>query len=88
MPDGTATVAMRVSFSYLPNTDGKYRIVFDEEPTISRWRKDGGRWRIFFFTSDKGWAIDQLKATSMAGADFQQLTIFLLEHHPMVSIAS
>jgi uncharacterized protein (TIGR02246 family) len=61
MPDGTATVAMRVSFSYLPKTDGKYRIVFDKDPAISRWRKEGGRWRMFFFTSDKGWAIDQLK---------------------------
>lgn len=61
MPDGTATVAMRVSFSYLPKTDGKYRIVFDKDPVISRWRREGDTWRMFFFTSDKGWATDQLR---------------------------
>ena len=61
MPDGSATVAMRVSYSYLPKTDGKYRIVFDKDPAISRWRKEGSTWRMFFFTSDKGWATDQLK---------------------------
>lgn len=61
MPDGTATVALRVSYSYLPKTDGKYRVVFDKDPAISRWRREGNRWLMFFFTSDKGWALDQLK---------------------------
>jgi uncharacterized protein (TIGR02246 family) len=61
MADGTATVAMRVVTSYLPKTDGNYRIVFEDEPAISRWRKVDGVWKMFFFTTDKGWALDQLK---------------------------
>lgn len=61
MPDDTATVAMRVVLSYLPVTDGKYRIVFEDDPAISRWRKENGAWKLFFYTTDKGWAFDQLK---------------------------
>jgi uncharacterized protein (TIGR02246 family) len=65
MPDGTATAALSVTISYLPKTDGKYRIVFEKEPSIGRWRKDGTNWRMFFFTSDKGWALDLLKKDGM-----------------------
>lgn len=61
MPDGTATVAMSEVLSYLPKTDGKYKTVFESDPVISRWRKEGGTWKMFFFTSHKGWALDQLK---------------------------
>lgn len=61
MADGTATVAMRLVTSYLPKIDGKYRIVFEDEPVISRWRKVDGVWKMFFFTTHKGWALDQLK---------------------------
>lgn len=61
MPDGTATVKLRHVLSYLPKTDGKYRIVFEKVPSISRWRLEDGRWKLFFFTSDTGWALDSLK---------------------------
>jgi uncharacterized protein (TIGR02246 family) len=61
MPDDSATVAMRVVLSYLPVTNGKYRIVFEDDPAISRWRKENGAWKMFFYTTDKGWALDQLK---------------------------
>lgn len=61
MPDGTATVAMREVVSHLPKTDGKYKVVFQSDPVISRWRKEGNVWKMFFYTSHAGWAIDQLK---------------------------
>ncbi|ROZ77022.1 nuclear transport factor 2 family protein [Ramlibacter sp. WS9] len=61
MPDGTATVAMREVVAHLPKTDGKYKAVFESEPVIGRWRKDAGVWKMFFFTSHKGWALDELK---------------------------
>ncbi|HSV36093.1 MAG TPA: nuclear transport factor 2 family protein [Ramlibacter sp.] len=61
MPDGTATIAMREIVSHLPKTAGKYKAVFESDPVISRWRKEGAAWKMFFFTSDKGWALDQLK---------------------------
>jgi len=61
MPDGTATVAKTIAVSYLPKTDGKYRMVFESNPAISRWKKEGSTWKMFFFTSHEGWARDQLK---------------------------
>jgi uncharacterized protein (TIGR02246 family) len=61
MPDGTATVAMKETISHLPKADGKYKAVFESEPVMGRWRKEGGAWKMFFYTSHKGWALDQLK---------------------------
>jgi ketosteroid isomerase-like protein len=61
MPDGTATVAKTIAVAYLPKTDGKYRMVFESNPAISRWKKEGSTWKMFFFTSHEGWARDQLK---------------------------
>jgi len=61
MPDGTATVAMKEVISHLPKTDGKYKAVFESNPVISRWRKEGKVWKMFFYTSHKGWATEQLK---------------------------
>jgi len=61
MPDGTASVSMREVVSHLPKTDGKYKAVFESDPVISRWRKEGNTWKMFFYTSDKGWALAELK---------------------------
>lgn len=61
MPDGTATVVMREVVSHLPKTDGKYKAVFESDPVISRWRKERDVWKMFFYTSHKGWAMDQIK---------------------------
>jgi len=66
MPDGTATVAMREVVSHLPKTDGKYKAVFESDPVISRWRKESGTWKMFFFTSHKGWALDSLKKDGLS----------------------
>jgi uncharacterized protein (TIGR02246 family) len=61
MPDGTATMALREVVSHLPKEEGKYRAVFESDPVISRWRKEGDTWKMFFYTSDKGWALAELK---------------------------
>ena len=50
---------------YLPKKEGKYASVFESTPSVSQWRQEGGRWTMFFFTSDKGWA---LEASPLLGA--------------------
>lgn len=61
-PDGVVSVVLLQRKSMLPKTDGKYRSVFTSDPSIARWRRDtDGRWRIVFFTSDKGWALAEIK---------------------------
>jgi uncharacterized protein (TIGR02246 family) len=61
MPDGTATASLRTVARILPKTDGKYKAEFESTPSVSRWRLEEGRWRMFFFTSHKGWALDVMK---------------------------
>jgi hypothetical protein len=61
MPDGTATASLRTVARILPKTDGKYQAEFESTPSVSRWRLEEGRWRMFFFTSHKGWALDVMK---------------------------
>lgn len=66
MPDGSATVQLKEVLSHLPRTDGKYKAVFESDPVISRWRNVGGNWKLFFYTSHKGWALDQLKKDGLS----------------------
>jgi ketosteroid isomerase-like protein len=61
MPDGSATVQTKEVVSHLPKTDGKYKAVFESDPVISRWKNVGGNWKMFFYTSHKGSALDLLK---------------------------
>ena len=61
LADGTATVVVRHVAQILPKTDGKYKSTFDSDPSISRWRLEGGKWRMFFFTSHKGTALAEMK---------------------------
>jgi len=61
MPDGTATVVVKHVAQILPKTDGKYKSSFESDPSISRWRFEGGKWRMFFFTSHKGTALAEMK---------------------------
>jgi ketosteroid isomerase-like protein len=61
MPDGTATVVVRQVANILPKTGGKYASSFESEPSLARWRHGGGKWRLFFFTSNKGWALAEMK---------------------------
>ena len=61
MPDGTATVVVRHVAQILPKTDGKYKSSFESDPSVSKWRLEGGKWRMFFFTSHKGTALAEMK---------------------------
>jgi hypothetical protein len=46
----------------LPKSGGTYQAEFISEPALARWRRDGdGRWRLFFFTSHKGWATAEIR---------------------------
>jgi len=61
MPDGTGTVVVKHVAQILPKTDGKYKSSFESDPSISRWRFEGGKWHMFFFTSHKGTALAEMK---------------------------
>ena len=61
MPDGTATVVVRHVAQILPKTDGRYKSSFESDPSITRWRFENGKWRMFFFTSHKGTALAEMK---------------------------
>ncbi len=61
LPDGTATMVVKHHAQFLPKTGGKYASSFVSDPTVARWRVEGGQWRMFFFTSHKGSAIDAMK---------------------------
>jgi ketosteroid isomerase-like protein len=60
-PDGVVSVVLVQRMSMLPKTGGQYHSVFISDPSIARWRRDAdGRWRIVFFTSNKGWALAEI----------------------------
>lgn len=61
MPDGTASVVLRQIGLIPPKTDGKYKREDVSDPSFSRWRFEGGKWKLIFFTSHKGWALDEMK---------------------------
>jgi uncharacterized protein (TIGR02246 family) len=61
MPDGTATVVVRHVANILPKTGEKYASSFESVPSVSRWRIEGDRWRLFYFTSHKGSALDVMQ---------------------------
>ncbi|MGJ7494758.1 nuclear transport factor 2 family protein [Variovorax sp. RT4R15] len=61
MPDGTASASLRHTALLLPKVDGKYKREDVSDPCLSRWRLEGGRWRLFFFTAYKGLAISEMK---------------------------
>jgi uncharacterized protein (TIGR02246 family) len=61
MPDGTATVVVRHVANILPKTGDKYASSFESVPSVGRWRMEGERWRMFYFTSHKGSALDAMQ---------------------------
>lgn len=61
MPDGTATVVLRHFALILPKTGDKYSSSFESAPSVARWRIESDRWKMFFFTSHKGIAVDAMK---------------------------
>ena len=66
MPDGTASVVLRQVGLIPSKTDGKYKREDVSDPSFSGWRLEGGKWRLFFFTSHKGWALDEIKKDGLA----------------------
>lgn len=65
MPDGTATVVLRHVSLVPPKVNGKYKLTLESVPSVARWRFEGGRWKMFFFTTHKGTALDALKKDGM-----------------------
>jgi ketosteroid isomerase-like protein len=65
MPDGTATVVLRHVSLVPPKVDGKYKLTFESVPSIARWRFERGGWKMFFFTTHKGTALDAMKKDGM-----------------------
>ena len=61
MPDGTATVVVKHHALILPKTGDKYSSTFVSDPTVTRWRNEAGKWRMYFYTSHKGSALDAMK---------------------------
>ena len=59
--DGTATVVLRHVSLVLPKINGKYKLTFESVPTVARWRHERAGWKMFFFTTHKGTALDAMK---------------------------
>ena len=65
MPDGTATVVLRHVSLIPPKVDGKYKLTLESFPSVARWRFERGGWKMFFFTTHKGTALDAMKKDGM-----------------------
>jgi ketosteroid isomerase-like protein len=61
MPDGTTSVVLRHVSLVPPKVNGKYKLTFESVPSVSRWRYERGGWKMFFFTTHKGTALDAMK---------------------------
>jgi ketosteroid isomerase-like protein len=61
LPDGGVAVVLSQRKSTLPGADGQAAMSFDSDPSYARWRRDGGGWRLAFFTSHRGWALAEIK---------------------------
>jgi cytochrome c553 len=56
MPDATMAVELKQRIGILPRTQDGYTKAFDSDPSLARLRREGGAWKVFFFTSHVGWA--------------------------------
>ena len=61
MPNNTATVVLRHVSLVPPKKDGKYKMTLESDPSLSRWRHEGGQWKMYYFTTHKGTALDAMK---------------------------
>jgi ketosteroid isomerase-like protein len=61
MPDGTASAVLKHTTKILPKKAGKYASTFESFPSLTRWRIEDGQWKLFYFTSHKGTALDLMK---------------------------
>ena len=56
LSDGTVAVQLKQSVGVLPRKQGKYAQSFNSDPSYARLRPEGKQWKLYFFTSDTGWA--------------------------------
>jgi len=56
LADGSVAVQLKQRAGILPLNDGQYAMSFDSDPSLARLRRDGGVWKLYFFTSDARWA--------------------------------
>jgi ketosteroid isomerase-like protein len=63
-PD-SATLVMRGQVLTLPMRDGKYVMVFNRDPLLSRWRWQDGEWRLQLMITDVVQASAALKAEGL-----------------------
>jgi hypothetical protein len=75
LPDGTVAAELNQRIGILPRKpDGRYAQTFDSQPSFARLRRDGGAWKVYFFTSHRGWArallqeLDKPAAPAVAAA--------------------
>ena len=62
LPDGAVAVQLKQRTGVLPRTGNRYAKTFDSDPSFARLRREGGAWKVFFFTSHAGWARSLLQA--------------------------
>lgn len=67
MPDGTATMVVKHTALILPKKAGKYASSFESNPSVGRWRIEEGQWKLFYFTTHKGTALDAMKKDGVDG---------------------
>ncbi len=60
-----ATVVIRAQLLLLPVKDGKYAMVFNRDPMLSRWRLENGEWRLHYVVSDVVKAAALVKAEGL-----------------------
>ncbi len=56
LPDGSAAVQLKQRIGVLPRKHGKYAQSFDSDPSYARLRREDKQWKVYFFTSNTGWA--------------------------------
>lgn len=56
LADGSVAVQLKQRVGILPLKDGQYAMSFDSDPSLARLRREGGSWKVYFFTSAPRWA--------------------------------
>ena len=62
LSDGAVAVQLKQRVGVLPRKQGKYSQSFDSDPSYARLRREGKQWKLYFFTSNAGWARSLLAA--------------------------
>lgn len=75
LSDGTVAVQLRQRVGVLPRKQGKYAQSFDSDPSHARLRREGKQWKLYFFTSNAGWARALLASPGPLPGQQQPLTV-------------